>query len=622
MEKGRIRQLVIIGIFLVAAFTLLARLFAMQVMDNSYETLAERNSIREIVKYPPRGEIYDRKGVLVAANQPVYDLVGIPRELKSLDTARLCKLLNIDLVEQRQYLKKLRKNRGYSSRTRQPIVKQIPKADFARFQEYLYQFPGLEREVRTVRTYNRNCAAHVLGYVGEVNQKQIDTSEYYRLGDHVGITGIERTYEDELRGERGIEYMIRDVHGRDLRAYMEGRKDKESIGGDQLTLTLDIELQEYAEQLLQNKVGGVVAIEPSTGEILVLASSPSYNPNMLTGRNRGDGIKVLQQDSLNPLFNRALMANYPPGSTFKPLMALVALNDSIINERHYYGCSGGYRLSSAHTVGCHAHAPCYDVQTAIKHSCNAYFCHLFKIYIESKRFNGLDEGLTSWQNRLNAFGLGQAPQVDIFGAKKGLIPGTGLYDRVYGDNKWRANYIISLGIGQGEMGTTPLQLAHMTACLANRGFYYHPHVIRPEVGDTSSIYLKKQNLPMLLEHFESVAEGMEQVVLGGTATVAFVPELGICGKTGTAQNPHGEDHSLFIAFAPKDDPQIAIAVMVENGGYGSRYAAPIASLVIERYLNGEISPSREYLQTRMFEADLIEKNRKRALTQGDPFPNP
>ncbi len=610
MEPLNIRKVIIQGGFTLVSLILLVRLFFLQVVDVTYKAKAINNSVREVTIYPSRGLVFDRDNRLVVNNAAVYDLVVTPRKVKSLDTLKLCDLLGISKDEFKKSVVKMKQSKGYSSYKPQILFKQIPSDTYARLQEFLYQFPGLYSQVRTVRHYPMKSAPHILGYIGEVNQKQIDTSEYYRLGDYIGASGMEFNYEHTLRGERGIKYMMVDVHNRDTTEWMGGDNNKDAVAGNNLTLTLDMEIQLYAELLMQNKRGSVVAIEPQTGELLALVSSPSYDPNLLAGRMRGAGMKMLTNDTLKPLFNRALMAHYPPGSTFKPLMALIALQEGAIHKNFYYGCAGGYRLGRL-TVGCHGHTPCGNVQSSIQHSCNAYYCHIFRLFIEQSKYENVAEGLTRWHDYLNSFGLGRKLNIDLPTELSGYVPAQDLYNKMYGEKRWRASTIISLGIGQGELGVTPLQLSNLMAVIANRGHFYYPHVVRPEPGDNASLYRQKQSVAIDPRHFDTVVEGMEWVVQKGTARIAQIEDVDVCGKTGTAENPHGKSHSLFVAFAPKDNPKIAIAVVVENAGYGSTYAASIASLTIEKYLKGEISEKRKWLEDRMFNADLI--HRKKAV---------
>ncbi|HRI26875.1 MAG TPA: penicillin-binding protein 2 [Chitinophagales bacterium] len=608
MEPVNNKQIILQLVVLLAAAMLLARLYAMQIVDTTYKTLAKDNVVREITIYPSRGLIFDRKGNLIVNNLAVYDLMVIPRQVENLDTTKFCALLSITQEEFNRNAERMKNAAGYTIYKPQVFIKQVPAHIYDRMQEYLYQFQGFYTQIRTVRQYNCNNAAHILGYIGEVNQKQIDTSNFYRMGDYVGISGVEKSYEEELRGERGIRYVIVDVHNREVGRYKDGEEDIEASAGQDLRLTIDMELQAFAESIMQNKRGSIVAIEPETGEILALVTAPSYNPNLLTGPNRAAGMRMLLADSLKPMFNRALMAYYPPGSTFKPLMGLVAMQETGIGANYYYGCNGAYRLGRR-TVGCHYHASCFNIQAAIQHSCNAYFCHLFKLFVENYKFNNVSQGLYKWKEYLMEFGLGRTDYLDL-PALTGFVPDGNKYDKMYGKNRWKAVSIISLGIGQGELGVTPLQMAHSTAVIANKGTFVYPHVVRPNPQNPNSKYNKKHKVSINPKHFNAIIEGMEQVVLYGTGKSAYMPGLNICGKTGTAQNPHGEDHSLFIAFAPKDNPKIAVAVMVENGGQGKKYAAPIASLVIEKYLNDSIAPYRKYLLERMTNANLLSQRPK------------
>lgn len=605
MELSSFRYLVVFGIFALISGILIARLFAMQVIDPSYQAMSKNNSIREIPVYPSRGLIADRNNNLIVNNEAVYDIIIIPKQVKSLDTNKLCKLLDIQYWEFVREAAKIKTTGNYAYQP-QVLFKQVPSEVYARFQEYLYQFPGLSPQVRTVRSYQYPNAAHILGYIGEVNQKQIDTSNYYKLGDYIGISGIEFSHENELRGNRGTRYAIVDVLSREIGGWKNGAMDKKAIAGKNLQVTLDIELQKYAEQLMENKKGSVVAIEPSTGEVLALVSSPTYNPNLLSGINRGEGIKMLLADTLKPMFNRALMANYPPGSTFKPLMGLIAMQENVIDQNYYYGCYGGYSIGRLF-VGCHSHPACHNMQSAILNSCNSYFCQSFKLFVESKNFATVADGLNKWHDYLTQFNLGRKTNIDLPNEQPAFVPNAKLYDKMYKNGKWRASTIISLGIGQGELGTTSLQLSNLMAIIANRGFYYYPHVVRPIKNDTSNIYNKIQKIKVAPWHFNTIIDGMERVVLEGTATIAHVPGLEICGKTGTAENPHGKPHSLFVAFAPKNNPKIAIAAIVENAGWGASYGAPIASLLIEKYIKGFISEERKKLEEKMFKADLIHK---------------
>lgn len=603
MKSFNLRKLVIQSIFVIIAAILLLRLFFMQVADTSYQTMAKNNVVRNIITYPSRGLIYDRNDSLLVTSEPVYDLMVIPKQTIAFDTSKLCQLLGVTVGDFYANFDKVKTLKGYSPYKPQTIFKQIPADIYTYLQEYLYQFPGFYTQVRTVRVYHTSLAGHIMGYIGEANEQQVDTSDYYHMGDYIGINGIEKSYEKILRGEQGIKYVEVDVRNREIGKFLDSQFDKEAIAGQDLHLTLDMELQEYCERIMSNKKGAIVAIEPETGEILALVSSPTFDPRLLTGKFKGEAMQALSGDPEKPLFNRALSAYYPPGSIFKPIMALMALQEGLITPNYYFPCYGGYKLGSLR-VKCHPHAQCYSIQTALEHSCNAYFCHLFKIFIEQNKYEKVTVGLSAWKSYLAQFSLGTESYVDIPGSVKGYIPGPERYDRMYGKRRWKANSIISLGIGQGEIGMTPLQMAHSMAIIANRGYYYNPHVIKPLVGDKNSIYTKQHRVGIDLRHFAPVIDGMHRVVTG-TKTLRGTGSLDMCGKTGTAQNPHGKDHSLFAAFAPKNNPKIAIAVIIENAGWGYKVAAPIASLVVEKYLNRKISGGRKGLEYKMMHLTLM-----------------
>lgn len=597
-------RIVIQTSFAIVIIVLLTRLYLMQVSDTTYQAMANQNSIRQISVSPGRGLVYDRNGALVINNEPVYDIMVIPKKAAGIDTNKFCKLLDITKMEFLENATKLRLTRGEDG-LQQVFMRNISPETFLNIQEYLYQFPGFSGQIRTIRKYEQPYACHVLGYVGEVNKKHIDTSDnYYQPSDYIGISGIEASHEIDLRGKKGTKFVEVDVRNREIGSLKEGLLDVPAVGGKDLMLTIDMKLQAYAEELMQNKKGSIVAIEPSTGEILALVSSPYYNPTILTGKKRGEGMKSLINNPHKPLFNRALMAYYPPGSTFKPLMGLIGLQENIINADFYFGCYGGYYLKNLR-IGCHYHGPCYNMEHALLHSCNSYFCQIFKLLTEDPKYGGMAKGLDVWHDYLTEFGLGRKINVDLYGALSGYVPTSQFFNKKYGKKRWRASTLISLGIGQGELGVTPIQLANMTAIFANRGYFYYPHVIRVPSEDTTNMYNKMQKTRVERRHFERVINGMERVVLEGSATIAYVSGLSICGKTGTAENPHGKPHSLFEAFAPKKNPQIAILVMVENAGWGKHYAAPIASLIIEKYLKGDISPSRKELEYKMKYAYLM-----------------
>ena len=582
----------------------------LQLVDTTYQEKASANVVQREKNYASRGLIFDRNDTLLVNNNGIYDLKVTYNQVKNIDTAKFCRLLNIS---EATFLKNLNKNwrdKRYSKVKPFVFLKKISPETYARFQESMYEFPGFFAELRNVRGYNYGVGAHVLGYIGEVNQKQVDSSDYYERGDYIGVSGIELACEDQLRGRRGIKYILKDNLGRTQGSFQNGARDERAISGKDLVTSLDIELQLYGEKLMQNKRGSIVAIEPSTGEILSLVSAPSYNPNLLTiNRDRGESYGRLEKDSTKPLFNRALGAQYPPGSIFKPLMSLIALQEGVITPNKAVGCAGGYFYKSLR-VGCHGHPAATNVAKGIQHSCNAYFCQVFREVIDKNGFSKADKGLDTLVMHLDAFGLGRALEVDLPNELKGNVPTSKYYDKLYRKGAWKSPTIVSLGIGQGELLVTPLQMANFTAIIANRGHYYIPHIAKEFRGDTTQIPIKyRTKRKTLIEprHFAPVVDGMEDVVLAGTARVAQIEGIPVCGKTGTAENPHGEDHSVFVAFAPKDNPKIAIAVFVENGGFGSRYAAPIASLMIEQYLKGQISENRKYLEQRMFDANLNKK---------------
>lgn len=607
------RKYVVQGIFIVSAVILLIKCIELQLIDTSLRDKADDSVIQKINLYPSRGLIYDRDTSLLVYNMAIYDLMVTYNQVKDIDTTKFCDLLGIT---KEAYVKNLEKDfssNQYSKSKPYVFLKKISSETYARFQESLYEFPGFYVELRNVRGYNYNSGAHVLGYIGEVNEKLLAKDDYYKRGDYIGISGLELAYEKYLRGEKGIEYVLRDNLGRIVGSYQKGGRDTASVSGKDLITSLDGELQLYGEQLLQNKRGGIVAIEPATGQILAMVSMPSYDPNLLTiNRNRGNDYMKLARDTLKPLFNRAIGAQYPPGSIFKPVLALIALQEGVTTPNRAISCRGGYIYKSLR-VGCHGHPTATSVESGIQHSCNAYFCQLFRDVVDKNGFSKASSGLDILVEHLHDFGLGVKLQSDIPNELSGFVPDSKYYDKVYRKGAWHSPYIVSLGIGQGELLITPLQMANISATIANRGYYYPPHLVRSFKDDTTQIPIglrTKHYTRIDTAHYRHVVDGMERVIQAGTARIAQIPGMKVCGKTGTAENPHGEDHSVFIAFAPKDNPKIAIAVFVENGGYGARYGAPISSLMIEKYLNKEIHPSRQYLEERMIQADLNKRFRK------------
>lgn len=604
MDLFKKRRVVIVIIFLFILIVYAGKLFSLQILDKKYKDLANQNVIRKITVRPSRGLIYDRNGKLLVVNDANYEIHVIPRQVEQMDTTLFCELLDID---QEFFKSQLKKASNYSRYRPSKFLRQVSAKQFSAFQEYLYKFPGFFGQIDFTRKYPYPVAAHVLGYVGEVTPKHIEQQPYYVSGDYIGVNGLESTYEKFLRGDKGNKMVMVDRFNREVGAFAEGIYDTAAISGHNIHVSLDIELQAYAEQLMQNKKGCVVAIEPSTGEILCMVSSPTFDPNLLSGRQRGKHYAALNQDTLKPLYNRPIMATYPPGSTFKPLQALIGLEEGTLHTNDAYPCLPGYRMGSL-TVGCHLHPVARDLSTAIQHSCNAYFCYVFRNILDQQKFENMDTALASWDDYVYSFGLGHKLGVDVPYEKPGLVPQPAVYNKMYSPGSWRSSTIISLSIGQGELGVTPLQLANMTCIFANRGYYYTPHFAVTIDDDTTgyiSDYTERHYTMVDAKYFEPIVEGLYQTCEQGTGRIARIEGYEVCGKTGTVQNPHGEDHSAFITFAPKDNPKIAVAVFVENSGFGSTYAAPIASLVMEKYLNDTIADNRIYLQDKMLKADLI-----------------
>lgn len=597
------RRIILQYIFFFVGFIFICRLFYMQVIDKRYELAAKSNSLRAITDYPPRGLIYDRNGKLILDNSAEYDLMVIPNQVKKMDTAGFCNLISITIAD---FRKSLHAANRYSPILASYFLKGLTAEDYARIQEDLYAFSGFYPQIRTVRGYKYAAAAHVLGYIGEADSSLIRKSNgYYRLGDYVGISGIEKYWEDELRGIKGVKYRMFDNFNRDIGSFENGKYDTTSVPGSNMISSMDIELQEYGEKLFQNKIGGLVAIDPKTGEIISMISSPSYDPTLLSGKERKRNISELYADKYLPLFNRALKASYPPGSTFKTLMALIGLQDGVIDPDAGYVCQGGYNIGSLH-IDCHHHGPISNVKDAIAYSCNAYFSNYFRKDVDASKYKNVAQGLNSWKAYLTQFGLGGKLGVDLPFEGTGFIPNAAYYDKIY-RGSWNSVTVISLGIGQAEILITPLQLANFTSCIANKGWWFTPHIIKRIEGDSSGMkkFKTKHVVSIDKKWFDVVVDGMNDVVTAGTAFNARVPGVTVCGKTGTAQNPHGANHSVFICFAPIENPKIAIGCVVENSGFGNDWAAPIASLMIEKYLNGKIADSRKYLEEKMFNGNLM-----------------
>lgn len=594
------RMYVMVIITVVIAVVFLIRLFYIQVLDDSYRLSADNNVLRYVTQFPARGLIEDRNGQLLVYNEAAYDLMVIPRQAKRVDTLALCQILGIT---RQDYIGRMEKAKAHSSRKASIFEKQLSVETYAELQEKMHRMEGFFVQVRTLRKYPRPIAAHLMGYVGEVNQRVIDQNPYYRSGDYIGIAGLEKSYETVLRGRKGVKVMMVDVHNRTKGSYKDGRYDTLAVAGQGIVCTIDAKLQEYGERLMQNKAGAIVAIEPATGEILAMVSTPAYDPNLLVGRVRSTNYSILNRDTLKPLFNRALMsATNPPGSTFKVLNALIGLQLGTVTEETRYPCHGGFRQGRV-KMGCHPHPSPLNLRQSVQHSCNAYYGNVFKEIIEhtGKGY----EGYQIWRDHVQSFGIGMTYGTDLPFEQKGVLPTKAYFDRVHGENRLKALNIISMGIGQGELGMTPLQLANMTAAIANRGYWVAPHLVKAIEGEPlPEHYTKRHYTTIDRPFFDPVVDGMNMVFqLGGTGYRSRLDTLQMCGKTGTAQNPHGEDHSIFICFAPKDDPKIALAVFVENGGGGSKYAAPIASLMVELYLRDTIS--RPAFEKTILDADLL-----------------
>ena len=583
------RKYILGGVVLSIVIVYIIQLFNLQVLNDEYKDKADSNAFYKKTVYPARGLMYDRKGRLLVYNQPAYDITFIPREIKKTDTLELCNTLGITREEFEQRMATIRKSRGYSSYTEQTFMTRLSAEEFAPFNEKLYRFPGFYVRKRSIRQYTHGAAGVLFGDIGEVSQKRIESDPYYSRGDYIGTQGLEASYEKVLRGEKGTEMLLRDAYGRIQGNYRNGEFDTLPVPGKNLTLGIDIELQELGEQLLQNKIGSIVAIEPETGEILCMVSAPSYDPRLLVGRQRGENHKLLSQNKRKPLMNRAVMGTYPPGSTFKTSQALTFLQEGIITHETNFHCSMGFRYNKF-KLGCHAHGSPLPLYPAIATSCNAYFCWGLVRMFSSNKYKNTQEAMDIWRDYMVSMGFGYKLGVDIPGEARGMVPNSKYYSRHYG-NYWNAVTVISISIGQGEVTLTPLQIANLCATIANRGTFVTPHLVSSIEGDTlPSIYSEKRTTKAGKAAYEDVVRGMRQAVTDGTCRGAAIPGIEVCGKTGTAENK-GKDHSAFIGFAPMDNPKIAIAVYVENGGFGAAYGVPIGKLMMEKYLNDTLSES-------------------------------
>jgi len=605
------KQLLLYFFFILVGLAFFVRLFYIQVIDQQYKLSAYNQAQQAQKIYPPRGYIYDRNGVLMVSNQPAFDLMVLSKKVENLDTAQFCELLKITTEQFEIYWKKMTHKRGYSSYKPSVLIPLISNEEYARIQEFLYQYEGFSTQVRVVREYPYKGAANVVGFIREVNDGDIRRNKSYKQGDLIGKAGIDKAYENELKGHAGVKYVMVDNHNRVKGSFLGGRYDTLPQAGADLTSTIDIDLQKYGEELILGKRGSIVAIEPSTGEILCLVTGPNYDPNLLVGRKGSGNYNALYADSINkPLFDRGILATYPPGSPFKVINALIGLQEGVLTTQTSFTCHHGFHFAGL-TVACHCSGGSMALIKSISKSCNNYYCTTYKRIIEN--YPDSHQGMDAWSKHVQSFGLGNFLNNDLPTGTKGLVPTADYYDRNLGWTGWKAITTISLGIGQGELLLSPIQMANFTAAIANRGYYYTPHIVKEINGKPilDSNFTTPKYTTIDSKHFEPVIEGMYQVFEDGTARGSRIESIPMCGKTGTAENPHGQDHSIFVAFAPKDDPKIAIAVIVENGYWGSRWAAPMASLMIEEYLHDSISRPR--IETRITEGDLFEEYRAQAI---------
>lgn len=607
MEKGLENRKYVIGGVAFAIVTIyIIRLFVLQIMSDDYRRSADSNAFLRKIDYPSRGVITDRNGKLLVYNEPSYDLMVIMNEQRGhIDTLEFCNTLGITpefYAQRMEDIKDRSKNPGYSRFTQQMFMSQITEKEFAIFQEKMFRFPGFYVQRRSIRQYQYPYAAHVLGDVAEVSPSDIEQDDYYQAGDYIGKLGVEKSYEKYLRGEKGVQILLRDAHGRIKGRYNNGAYDRKPIAGKDLTLSLDIELQALGERLLQGKIGSIVAIEPSTGEVLCMVSSPTYDPRQMSGRNRGKNHTALQRNVWKPLLNRSIMGQYPPGSTFKTSQALTYMTEGIITPSTYYPCHHGFQFKSLH-VGCHGHSSPIALTDALSTSCNGYFCWgLYHMIGRKSKYGSVQNAMNTWRDYMVSMGFGYKLGIDLPGEKRGLIPNADFYDNAY-HGSWNGLTVISISIGQGEVNLTPLQIANLGATIANRGYYIVPHVVKKVKGEPlDSVFTSRHYTKANRRAYDYVVAGMRSSVIKGTCKAANRADYLVCGKTGTAQN-RGQDHSVFMGFAPMDNPKIAIAVYVENGGFGADYGVPIGALMMEKYINGKLSEGSKR------QADLFQHKR-------------
>lgn len=610
MEKRNNRDTILIACLSVLFLILVIRLAIIQLFDSSFKISAQNNALYYQTRYPARGLILDRHGNILVGNKNTYDIMVTPHYIKDFDTAALCRIFSLEIESVRETFKSYKKERkriGYQSI---PFLKQVPQEKYSKFIESSYKFPNFKGIPRTTRIYPYNAGGNLLGYVSEVTPRFLEHNPDYQQGDYRGTTGLEESCEYMLKGEKGYKIFFRDSKNKIQTPYKEGKLDKPAIPGKNVISTIDAELQNYGESLMKNKVGSIIAIEPATGEILSMISSPGLDVSVLGEINRH--YNEISKDPFKPMFNRAVMSPQPPGSVFKLVNGLIGLQEGLVSTDTKYACHQGYFYRNL-KVGCHAHKSPVNFIESIMVSCNTFYCHLFRNIIDNPNFNSEAEAADEWNKYVRSFGFGRKLGSDFPSEQAGFVPDSETYNKIYGKGGWKGITVISLAIGQGELGCTPLHLANLAAAIANRGYYYIPHIVRDHADEAiDKIYSERQYTLIDTLHFETIIEGMYRAVnsppgQGATATIAAVKGLDICGKTGTAENPHGDEHAVFISFAPRENPKIAIAVYIENAGFGATWAAPIASLMTEKYLNGDISPQRKYLEERMKNANLLNK---------------
>ena len=599
----------------VAAAILIVKLFVIQILNDKYKRDASNNSMVYDVIYPTRGIIYDRNGKIIVGNTVSYDILVTPREVQPFDTLQLADALGVSPDVIREKMAEYRKNRSRIGYQTVVMLKKVPPETYMQFAELQYKFPGFRGQMRSIRSYPFNAGGNLLGYVSEVDADFIKKHPgEYRSGDYAGKTGIEAAREDDLKGEKGYHIYLRNSHNQIQSAYMDGEMDKEAVPGKDIVTTIDAELQQYGQELMQKKVGSVVAIEPATGEILAMVSSPGIDVDVLADISQH--YAEIVKNPYKPMFNRTVQASYPPGSVFKLVNGLIGLQEGVLKPSDRYPCSRGFPYGNGRRLGCHGHASPLALLDAIATSCNGYFCYVFRAILDNKKYDSIQDSFDTWRDYVSSFGFGHKLGSDFPSELGGNIPTSNYYNKVYGKKGWKFTTIISLSIGQGEIGVTPLQIANLCATVANRGYYYIPHIIKDSPGIEIDPKYKEKVYPKVdSKYFDLAAQGMYMAVngggsAGGTAFAAAIPGKDVCGKTGTAQNPRGADNSVFICFAPKDDPKIAVAAYIENAGFGATWACPIASLLVEKYLTGGIRPERKYVEDRVLQGDLMSRVKK------------